>query len=530
MNRSLLTLGLCLISHSLIALEIQQADHVHKTSLPNGIKVYIEDHPSADLWGSFKVVFKHPSLNHTLYSFDSQKTEWDSLEDFFLTCAEKAQQSTDSAFALHQEPPVDIAVIAVGDFSAPQMLDLIEEQFSQITLNKTPSNESICIDYSDALHQVAMNVTLPNLYPPIQTSAHLKECWKSLLLQELFQQRFEECIRSLNETWIHPHPQNFYPITGIALVSENAAENTLAFLLWHLQMLKEQGFYADSFNASKRQLLHKLHYLTSNANTPDPTFLSSYYKDQFLLGDYCYNHQDFLSASLKSIEEIQLEDLLPLLTPFLETPDRKIHITYPRTTRSLPLTQERIEELSTQVEHLVDLYLENENDEDCPSFLSATPGAKDWIRKTQDTTETQFLLANNTQSNAFYQLPLSSREMDLIDSIISTMAKDNLIQLALNRRAIEKKGKKIEHVHPLRFMGHILSSRSLKDNARTIKKSSFKWDAFIDGFGKRMKEELARDNVYQYIPGFAQAVGSTPEHINHYIQKKDWEGLVKSLL
>jgi hypothetical protein len=433
----LLTLGLCLFSHSLFALE-----------LSNGIKVYIEEHTSPELWGSFKVVFKQPSLNHTYFSYDPQVQEWDTLNDFFHSCVKKAAT------------PTDAAVIAVGDFPSSQMQKLIEEHFNSLQL--TPSDESHFIEYNDNLpnSQVAITVNLPN-----------SPSWQSIFLQELLQQRFEECIRTLGEIWLHPYPQLLYPVPGIAIVSEDNAENTLSFLLHNIQLLKEDGFYPEAFATKKKQLLHKLHYL--NASSPDLTLLSTYYKDQFLLGQNS-PPEEFLPASLAAVEEIQPEDLIPLLTPFLEQ-EPKIRITHSST----------------------------------PQFI---------------------LVSNDAKNNSFYQLPLSSREMDIIDTIITTMAKDNLIQLAFNRRSIEKKGKKIEHVHPLRFMGHIMSTKSLREHARVIKKSSFKWDAFVDGFGKRMKEELGHNNVYQHVPGFAQLVAAKPDHINHYIHKRDWDGLVKSLL
>ena len=110
------------------------------------------------------------------------------------------------------------------------------------------------------------------------------------------------------------------------------------------------------------------------------------------------------------------------------------------------------------------------------------------------------------------------------------MADKNLIQLVFEKNAIEKKGKKINHVHPLRFMGYILSNPELKSDVRAIKKSSFKWDAFVDGFAKRMKEELSHENVYQHIPGFAMEIGTTAKHVEEYVRKKDFEGLIRSLL
>jgi hypothetical protein len=91
---------------------------------------------------------------------------------------------------------------------------------------------------------------------------------------------------------------------------------------------------------------------------------------------------------------------------------------------------------------------------------------------------------------------------------------------------VEKKGKKIEHVHPMRFIGYILSHSELRSCLRTIKKSSFKWDAFVAGFSRRMKEEMANNNVYVHIPGLCQQINGNQEVITRLIHKKDWEGLI----
>lgn len=166
-------------------------------------------------------------------------------------------------------------------------------------------------------------------------------------------------------------------------------------------------------------------------------------------------------------------------------------------------------------------------------------GSLQTVQCVNDADEPDFEFAENyvipisnpaTANEPFFQLPLTEKEKRLIKIIISTMADKNIIQLAIEKRTLEKKGKKVNHVHPLRFIGFIVSNPHLREDLKIIKKSSFKWDAFIDGFSKRMREELANGNVYQHVPGFASQVGASPEHVNHYISKKDWEGLVKSLL
>ena len=65
---------------------------------------------------------------------------------------------------------------------------------------------------------------------------------------------------------------------------------------------------------------------------------------------------------------------------------------------------------------------------------------------------------------------------------------------------------------------------------RKIHKSSFKWDAFVDGFSKRMKEEHSYNNLYRHIPGFCKEVGANPDDVAKFIDKRDWEGLVRALI
>jgi hypothetical protein len=45
-----------------------------------------------------------------------------------------------------------------------------------------------------------------------------------------------------------------------------------------------------------------------------------------------------------------------------------------------------------------------------------------------------------------------------------------------------------------------------------------------------MREEQHNDNLYQHVPGFAEQVGTTQSNVIHYLDRKDWEGLIKSLL
>lgn len=130
----------------------------------------------------------------------------------------------------------------------------------------------------------------------------------------------------------------------------------------------------------------------------------------------------------------------------------------------------------------------------------------------------------------YYSLPISHEEERIIHKIISTLANKNIFSLLLERRDLERKGKQISHLHPFRFLGSIFSNPHLRSAMREVKKSTFKWDGFMDGLIPRMKEEASRDNLHRYIPGFAEHVKADPEKINYFIRHRNWDALVKYLM
>jgi hypothetical protein len=130
----------------------------------------------------------------------------------------------------------------------------------------------------------------------------------------------------------------------------------------------------------------------------------------------------------------------------------------------------------------------------------------------------------------FYQLPLEDWESKIIYKIVSTMAEKNLLQLALEKKSMEKKGRQINHVHPMRFIGYVFSDPYLKNCMSVIRKSHFKWSNFVDGFGGRMREEFRNNNLMRHIPEFCQLVGADAQTVSQHIQNKDWDSLVKCLL
>ena len=127
----------------------------------------------------------------------------------------------------------------------------------------------------------------------------------------------------------------------------------------------------------------------------------------------------------------------------------------------------------------------------------------------------------------YNQLRLTDSDKKHIKKIITTMAENNVFQLILDKKSLEKKGKQIRPVHPLRFLGFICSDNYLRKCLHSISKNHFKWSSFVDGFKDRMKEESKKGQLLPYVPGFSSQVNTNPSVVEEFIKRGDYEGLMK---
>ncbi len=132
--------------------------------------------------------------------------------------------------------------------------------------------------------------------------------------------------------------------------------------------------------------------------------------------------------------------------------------------------------------------------------------------------------------NPYELLSITAQEKQLISKLLTTMADNNVFQLLIEKGRLEKIGKNIHHIHPMRFLATVFSDQQLTECMREIRRSHFKWDGFMDGFAQRMKGEAAKGNLAPYVPGFASEVHRDPEVILSYILSQNFEGLVKFLI
>lgn len=527
---------------------------LHTFLLKNGTKGYLHSNHSPSPT-ALRVIMRKPSCDCILYSYDSSSLQ--EINDFLKHCAQRAtpdfQENTmkpelcvypcSTLPLLPKEIVNEIAVIAVGNFLPDVMEKLIETQFSSLYLAYQEQDLKDQVSLDNALSRVALKIEFPLPRWGCDRKESLEEKWKFILAQDMLQNRLERCSRLLEEGWIHPHTRFLFPVLGYALASEEVSENLLSYLLCQAANIEKEGFLEEEFQVAQHSLLFRLSYFTSCANHPNNSFLADYYVDQFLFGNDPSGPEGFFTTSFEILSKLSLDDIL--VQSLLYPENRSIHLIYPTQLECAPLTSEGIKTICEEISSLTDFYEESLVDP-FDSFFDIYP-CESTYNQLEDS---QFRFADpslnisspsiefasfthsgdisgETQSfDYFYQLPLNEKEKRLIKTIITTMAEKNIFQLAFEKGSLEKKGKKINQVHPLRFIGYIFSTPELKSALKIIKKSSFKWDAFLDGFSKRMSLEYQHNNLVQYVPGFSQLVGEQMEEVLHFIKKKDWEGLV----
>lgn len=254
-------------------------------------------------------------------------------------------------------------------------------------------------------------------------------------------------------------------------------------LLSQIEALKATGFSEEELKKGKQQLVAQM---------------DSFYSQVESAGKLTHQAHEVMTACKVCVEKIHLVDLATPLAAFLNEDPSRLRFLYPEPAHWV---YERPEEMYVR---LADNPITQE-----PLFFINTPSG---------------------QIEPFYQLPINEKERKLIFELMKTIGEKNVWGLLFKKKEVEKLGKRVNHVHPMRFIGHILSDPKMKKWLKNVRNSSFKWDHFIDGFSDRMKEEHAKNNLLHHIPGFAHLLNVDPNEVTSYIENRDYEGLVKSLL
>ncbi len=395
-------------------------------------------------------------------------------------------------------------LVLIGQSSQAQVREWLDKmathsqkpsELGQMAVSGHPSVQIVMDKSLQLPHAVlAYNFHLP----AARTYRDLRKLWAIELIQHMAMQRLAR------EGMLAPHGfdarEFLLPEASLRIVLSAEEQNWQKHLQFGLQQVKEIaeiGFAQAELEAAKRECLLAIQELQKEKGALSSSSRAAFQARSFLRSLSSLNYSPFLDSASLLVDSITPVDIALVM-----------HECFSKELRTV-------------------------------SYL--TPQVKDsaWIAEAQQIID--FVEKGETQQvaalpvvvlppNLFEQLPLHEHEKAIIYEIIDTMANKNVIQLGLKRKKMEKKGDEVRHVHPLRFLGHIFADPYLRHCMREIKRSSFKWNGFIDGMRDRIEGEARRGGLLPYAQEFAIRVNRDESRIRHYLENRDWEGLVRFLL
>lgn len=378
----------------------------------------------------------------------------------------------------------------------PKYSEDVLEPLARESVKKEPFS---CVAAKGSENFLRISYEFP--YPKIETARDLRKLWNLALIQYMTKERFSEGglykIESESNAYLLPST-TIECILGTGSLSEGIVQ-----VLGEVDRIRRIGFTIEELSRAKAVFLEKIRGWQATKNFWDLEEIVTFHAEGFLKGLRPLAQAEFLHFAKPLIESITPVDIAIGLENSFSDNDRHMTL-YMTETPETSATRALIEELVQ-----------------AKSFLGGSPingGAEG----------SSSPLASRTKS--FYDLTITDYDKEIIYKIIDTMAKDNVIKLGLKRKSMERKGKKIRPVHPFRFLAHIFGDSYLRSCMQEISRSSFKWNGFIDGLSERIQEEVVRDNVVRHIPGFCEYLHRDEQEVMNYVQKRDWEGLVRFLL
>lgn len=535
---------------SLLALEeagsLTCAEELQVHPLKSGVSVWLHPNPFPQKSASLRMVIKRSSDENVVFALDTSLQDKDAVDRFFDSCRQQlhpvipARERSDGQKNCRVIPRgglEDVAIIAVGDFESKEMLSQIQSYFENLNVPSTFSHpiSMVQVGPSPLTGGIELHIDYPMERQPLRTHTDLELRWKQILVQMLLQRRLERSTQFLREHWIHPHAQFITPVHGFAWVAEEDYCNVLTYLLWEIEQIKADGFNLNEFLTLKELMMHKLTQLSLHSEAVESHWLASFYADLTPFDSCCVAYSCFVNESLEIVAGLQFNDIQPWIDRLVEDSNRFVHVRYPCTTKVPQLTTEGLEEVVRKIGQFSGWKEAGYFGEEEVLLLNHRmnrSGERSIYRVHNpfEVLDPEELLPSEEDGDPFLSLALTEVEQRTIAFIIQNMADKNIFELALEKRKMEEKGKQINHIHPLRFIGCIFSDYELTKAIKKVRKSSFKWDAFLDGFVKRMKEEHSKNNLLPYVSGFAKAVNVLEEKVLYYVQKKDWEGLIDYLM
>ena len=95
---------------------------------------------------------------------------------------------------------------------------------------------------------------------------------------------------------------------------------------------------------------------------------------------------------------------------------------------------------------------------------------------------------------------------------------------------MNRRGDELKVLHPMRFIGHILSDPDSYSHLKTVKSDFFKYNSFISGFNNQIAEKANEEDLLLYSSGFARHVKIEHVVVTQAIESKKYRDLIEKTL
>lgn len=130
-----------------------------------------------------------------------------------------------------------------------------------------------------------------------------------------------------------------------------------------------------------------------------------------------------------------------------------------------------------------------------------------------------------------YWVPVSAAEKEDVAFILKTLSTNSWIKILKQKKALEKAGERVDHLHPFKWLLCIFGNEELNSCVHNIYGKAFVWKEFLLGTTTSLSQEASLGNLKrEYIIDFAAKLNIQPDILYPSLNSHQWEKFVDELI
>jgi hypothetical protein len=146
--------------------------------------------------------------------------------------------------------------------------------------------------------------------------------------------------------------------------------------------------------------------------------------------------------------------------------------------------------------------------------------------------ENSEIIAKGNNNPRNYDVKVSQKERDDIFYIVTTLGRSSLKKLLSAKASLKKAGTRVDHIHPLKFLGCLFSDEEMKVGILQIKeRGGWVGKEFFSGLYDSLNAESNLQNLKpDHISDFAAHLNVDNDLMSKFIVERDWKGMINTLI